>query len=303
MVIALTGATGFVGQRIVQQLRLVNHRLRCLVREDSDVSHLRSPAIELIYGDLDESESLDRLSDGAAVVVHAAAWHDGAFQQIGREQPFEHIEKNVDGSLKLLEFARTNCDQFIFISSGSVYGNPAGNAPLAEDSPRDPDTAYGAYKASVEMFCQSYARQFDFNACVLRPVAVIGAHSNAEESPYFDLVRRVIAGERIEVGSGQKAVMVEDVARAVAFVIGREDVKGQVYNLCGGWVRQQDVAQMAAKILGSGANVVGTPQSGPQHEMSSAKIIELGFRFTGQEGLNNYVRELVRAAGRVEQPS
>lgn len=302
MLIALTGATGFVGRHIVRQLRQQNHRLRCLVREESDVAHLGAPDIELVQGDLHDRGSLARLTRGATAVVHAAAWRgDGtgrSFGAIGEDHPFEHLEKNVMGSLALLELAREHARQFVFVSSGAVYGNPPGNVPLDEDYPRSPDNAYGAYKGAVEMFCLGYSRQFDFNASALRPVSVLGLHEPAEASPFFDVVRRVLNGETVETSRGRKAVMVEDVARAAAFAIGREDVKGEVFNLCDEYVREQDVARLAAEAAGVPAKINLIPQPGPQHDMPAGKIKRLGFRFGGREGLTHYVRELVAAAAR-----
>jgi len=70
--VAVTGATGFLGRRLVPALSLAGWRVRVLVRV-SPPSGLWGPAgPELVIGDLDNGEALSRLVEGAAVVIHAA---------------------------------------------------------------------------------------------------------------------------------------------------------------------------------------------------------------------------------------
>jgi nucleoside-diphosphate-sugar epimerase len=293
MKIALTGATGLVGRRTVEELTLAGHDVRCLVRPAHAARLAPAPKVELVVGDLGDAASLADLAGGCAVIVHAAVWHEGPMNQVGRELPREHYEKNVMASLTLLELARDANQQFIFISSGSVFGDPPGNDPLRDDYPRAPTDAYGSYKAAVEMFCHSHAAQFGVNACVLRPFRILGVHDRASDSPFHEVIQCVLQGDELRLSKGFKSVLVEDVARAIAFVAGRADVKGQAYNLCDGFVSQQQIARLAIEASGSGARLVDTPQITPRHQALADGIQSLGFSFGGVAGLARFVRALI----------
>ena len=71
--ILVTGATGFVGQRIVHALRSENRPVRCLVRNRSRASRLEALGCELAAGDVTDAESLARAVSGCDVVIHLVA--------------------------------------------------------------------------------------------------------------------------------------------------------------------------------------------------------------------------------------
>src|SRR5260370_25153755 len=79
MVIAVTGATGFLGRYLVRQLAASEHRLRCWYRPASDRSGFDSVAeqMEWLPGSLGETTATDRLVQGVDAVVHAAVQWPG----------------------------------------------------------------------------------------------------------------------------------------------------------------------------------------------------------------------------------
>ena len=103
--ILITGSTGFLGKHLIKVLDKKN--IKCLVRKDSNVNHLKD--IELVYGDITDANSLDKSLKGVKEVIHlAASTHD---------QSLFHIV-NVNGTKNLLEACKKNSvKRFIFISS------------------------------------------------------------------------------------------------------------------------------------------------------------------------------------------
>ncbi len=108
MKIALTGATGFIGRYVVEHLGSLGHSLRCWHRSTSDTSGFEDIArIEWIEGDLGEIESAKALVEGCDAVVHAALYRPGAGFVGAEGDVVDFVEKNVVGTLKLIEAARS----------------------------------------------------------------------------------------------------------------------------------------------------------------------------------------------------
>ena len=72
---ALTGATGFIGGALAKQLRDAGHDVVALVRDPARAGQLSDLGVELVPGDLDNKEALDRLCQGADGLFHVAGWY------------------------------------------------------------------------------------------------------------------------------------------------------------------------------------------------------------------------------------
>jgi NADH dehydrogenase len=84
-VILVTGATGFIGKRIVHELRADGRPVRCLVRDRARASFFETWGCELAQGDVTDPESLRRAVDGCETVVHLVAIITG------RPEDFERV--------------------------------------------------------------------------------------------------------------------------------------------------------------------------------------------------------------------
>ncbi|MCJ7807976.1 MAG: SDR family NAD(P)-dependent oxidoreductase, partial [Dehalococcoidia bacterium] len=69
----VTGATGFIGSHIVERLLEQGHEVRALARKTSNLSHLKSTDADIVFGDIEDYDSLVSVVDGIDVVFHAAA--------------------------------------------------------------------------------------------------------------------------------------------------------------------------------------------------------------------------------------
>ena len=107
MKIALTGITGMVGSHLIKELSKEDsdgnrHEIKALIRETSVVEHLKPyEDVDYIIGGLEDKESLEKLTNGADVVIHLAHFPGPV------KTPNELVEVNVDGSFNLLEAVRT----------------------------------------------------------------------------------------------------------------------------------------------------------------------------------------------------
>src|SRR5437868_3232567 len=102
MLIALTGATGFIGSYTAASLHRAGHQVRALVRSTSRVDHIRDVIDEFRYGDMQDPQTLAGLvADGVEAVIHNASdW------EARQQSPLRNFEHNLFASLRLLDAAR-----------------------------------------------------------------------------------------------------------------------------------------------------------------------------------------------------
>lgn len=296
MHVAITGATGFVGTYTVGKLKSAGHRIRALVRRTSRRDHIAPFVDEWIIGDFYDPQAQAGLAAGMDCIIHAAVDYDAA-----NSMPVHHINRNVAGTLQLLEAARlAGVRQFIFVSSGAAYAEILQDRRLDENHPTWPDSLYGAYKASIEPFLKAYHSQFGMNTSSWRPVAIYGIAPNINESRWIELVRAVKDGKPVSTPAGGKIVHVEDVADALTYAVGDSQVSGRFYNLVDRHMYWQVAAEVAKELTGSPSQIEDRKGPGPKNTYDTRAGIEFFERHDnhiairrGLDGVREYVRELL----------
>jgi UDP-glucose 4-epimerase len=157
--VAVTGAAGRVGRRVVRQLAQAGYQVRGLDRVRG------SEAAHYVVGDIADQRALAALLTGADIVVHLAAlmsWVESDAAAL--------FDANVTGTFRLLEAVRAaGGAEIILASSGEVYPEMAPEyLPIDEDHPRRPRSHYGVTKLLDEDMVWFYARRYDMPATVLR---------------------------------------------------------------------------------------------------------------------------------------
>jgi len=192
-VVAVTGATGFIGSALAQRLATAGWRIRVLVRPTSSRGRLAGVAADLVVGDLGDLDSLRRFVYQAEVVVHCAGAVRGASQA--------HFDRvNVEGVARLVHAAAGEhpTPRFLLVSS------------LAAREPRL--SAYAASKRRGEEVLAAGGGTIPW--AILRPPAVYGP-GDRELLPLFRWMERGVAPV---LGSGSarfSLLYVEDLADAV----------------------------------------------------------------------------------------
>ncbi|WP_082370453.1 NAD(P)H-binding protein [Novosphingobium sp. ST904] len=216
--IALTGATGFVGQCVLEEAVAAGYDVRALTRREQE----RRENVTWVRGELRDTASLSELTRGAEAIVHVAgvvSAPDAAGYEAG----------NVAGTLNLIETGvAKGIRRFVFVSSLSA---------------REPDlSAYGASKAKAEKLLR--ASPLDWT--IVRPPAIYGPR----DKEMFELFRAARWG-LVPVPKDGRASMihVEDLARLlVALIPGGEDVTGKLFEPDDGKPEGWDNAEMARAI-------------------------------------------------------
>lgn len=171
----LTGATGFIGSRVAEILRLREGlEVRALVHNPGNASRLARLDVEMVQGDLGSKTDLLALMEGCDAVIHCAigtAWGE----------PKKIFEVTVEGTRRLAKAAlKAGVKRFIHVSTMSVYGDDLQlTGWITEEQPVRPakGSVYGESKAKAERVVWYYAGK-GLPAVVFRPARVFGPFSN-----------------------------------------------------------------------------------------------------------------------------
>lgn len=173
MRIVLTGASGFVGRGLLNELLEANHQVTAVLRRQADGVDPRA-SVQVI-DDFSRSFNWGALFNRQEVVVHCAArvhiMHDTLSDPLT-----EFRRVNVDGTLNLArQAAATGVRRFIFISSIKVNGegSPVG-APYLADAQPAPADPYGISKMEAEQGLHLLATETGMEVVIIRPVLVYG---------------------------------------------------------------------------------------------------------------------------------
>jgi nucleoside-diphosphate-sugar epimerase len=268
-----------------------------LVRSTSRRDHIEQSIDEWRVGELYDPQTLAGLVAGVDTVIHNGADWDALEQG-----PVPNFERNVLGSLQLLDSARlAGVEQFIFVSSVAVYHEILADRKLDENHPTWPRGIYGAYKAAIEPHLKAYHVTYTMNTSAWRPAAVYGIDPNLKRSQWYELIDKARKGETISTSQGGKITHVQDCADALALAVGDSSVAGQFYNLVDQYMYWQVAAEFAKEISASSATIEDKKGQGPKNQFDTTKAVEffnrhnnsIGLR-RGTQGVREYVKELLK---------
>lgn len=265
------------------------------VKNDGLVDEDETDHVEWVAGSLADGNE-PSFVHGCDAVIHAALHHPGGGFRGGEGDLIEFVEKNVVGTLRLIEAASAaGVGRFIFISTCAVHEKILDDRPLDEAHPLWAASHYGAHKATIEKFVHSYGLGHSYPICALRPTGVYGVARPIQNSKWYDLVSAVVRGETVQCSRGGKEVHAADVAKAAGILLTAEGITGEAFNCYDRYVSELDVATLAKERSGSDSQILGEPRQ-PKHQIVTEKIQGLGMRFGGDELLRQTVGEMVEAA-------
>ncbi len=209
----VTGATGFVGSRLVPLLLDAGVEVRALTRSLERAAALpRASEMETVTGDITRAETLDGVAEGCDVVFHMAA--EGHVSAVSEEAEARFKLVNVTGTENLVRAcADAHVDRFVHFSSTAAMGLVRKPVVDETDEPQ-PATPYQRSKHLGEAIALSVGRETDVPVVVLRPCMVYGPGAVGEFGKMARLMRR---GMFPKVGAGRNLtplVHVDDVAAA-----------------------------------------------------------------------------------------
>ncbi len=269
----VTGATGFIGSRLVELLLGQGHEVRCLVRPGPRTARLAALGAELAWGDIRNLESVRAACRGRQWVFHNAAL-------IYHYSPRVLLRTNCQGMLNLLRgcVAAGTVQRLVYSSSVAAMG-PCPALPADEDQPLAPLAydAYGRSKRRAEESCRRFAERYGLPVTVIRMAGVYGPHS-----PLFTNGLRFLRhGLFILLGPGTSLCHfshVDDVCSALILAAAAPRAAGRTYIIVDDRpVSIRQVAARAAELLGSKPRFASVPVGAAR---SAIRLVEAACRLT-----------------------
>ncbi|HPW68022.1 MAG: NAD-dependent epimerase/dehydratase family protein [Desulfomonilia bacterium] len=168
----VTGATGFIGSRLVRELARQGMEVRSLILPGEPAGHIRDYTTDIRRGNLDEPQSLKGLLKGIDLVFHLAA----RVTDWGSRQAF--YRPILDGTRNLLEESREKGARFVYVSSIAACGLGRHLKGMREsDEACMSGVPYNDAKLEAERIVRSFHDQGLVNAVIVRPANVTGPGS------------------------------------------------------------------------------------------------------------------------------
>jgi UDP-glucose 4-epimerase len=162
--IALTGATGFIGRHLLNELPKRGYRVRVLLRRPSEVP---PGATSAVIGDIAQPCNMTTALRDVDMVIHSAGL---AHAMSGRPED-DYRTINTQATIRLAQAAeRAGVKRFVFLSSIRAQSGPVAEGILTEDMPAAPTDAYGRSKLEAEQGLSGLGLDW----AALRPVLVYG---------------------------------------------------------------------------------------------------------------------------------
>jgi nucleoside-diphosphate-sugar epimerase len=217
----VTGASGFVGSHVVDELLRSGARVRCLLRPTSSTRWLDGKPVEIARLDLSDARRMADSVRDAQWIVHAAGLTRA-------RSPAEFHAANVGGTERMLRAAmdaRGPLERFLLIGSQAAAGPSLDGRAVTETEMPQPVSPYGVSKLRSEELTLLLRDRLPVT--VIRPPAVYGPRDDA-------LLRVFVAVKRhvrpvLRAGGRFSLVHAEDLARAAVLALGHPGAKGQVY--------------------------------------------------------------------------
>ena len=221
--ILVTGASGFIGARLVEKLTADDEFVvTALVRDITKAHHLKALGVNIVVADLSNRSDIDGALKGQDVVINLV--HD--FKQSQRN--------NLRGFANLSEASiKHGVKHFVQVSSIVVYDDwPIGN--ISEESPfGQPGTEYKNTKVAIENSLQRSSKKGLLHTSILQPTIVYGPFSWL----WTDyVVEKLLSGTVVLPGNGEgicNAVYVDDVVDALVLAAKNPGLSGEKYIISG----------------------------------------------------------------------
>ena len=168
MRVLITGATGFIGSHLTEELHKKGYQIRCLIRKTSNLEWIQHLPIEYVEGDYFNFESLQQAVRDVDYIYHSA----GVTKAKNKAGYFEGNHLPTRNLLQAVLTSNQNLIRFVHISSGAAVGPSVNNESVNESTPFHPITTYGISKKIAEEECLNLMDKIPIT--IVRPPAVYG---------------------------------------------------------------------------------------------------------------------------------
>ncbi|HUD79693.1 MAG TPA: NAD-dependent epimerase/dehydratase family protein [Streptosporangiaceae bacterium] len=255
----VTGAAGFIGSHLVEQLLAAGHEVTGLDdfstgREQNLAAAAGQSQFRLVRGTILDQAAVDELTAGSDLVFHLAA-AVGAF--VIRDKTLESLRTNIHGTENVVAAASRHGARLLAASTSEIYGKNT-TIGLREDadrvigSPLKSRWSYAEAKAIDESLIDGYVRERGLRAVIVRLFNTVGPRQTGRYGmviPRF--VRQALTGQPVTVfGTGDQIrcfCHVHDVVPALMALVRSDAASGLAVNL--GSSEQVTINELARRVI------------------------------------------------------
>jgi nucleoside-diphosphate-sugar epimerase len=258
--ILLTGATGFVGQAVLEQLlEHESHKVTVVLRAARDFDRCAAHVVSDITMATDWSIALT----GQEVVIHAAARAHIMKDEVA-DPLAEYRRVNVEGALNLARQAvQAGVKRFIFISSIKVNGEQTalGYSFTPDDTPA-PEDAYGISKWEAEQGLQQLAVETGMEVVIIRPPLVYGPRVKGNLASMIRLVQKGLPLPLGSIKNQRSLVALDNLVDLIITCIDHPAAANQIFLAGDGEdISTSDLLRGVARCVGKPSRLIPVPTS------------------------------------------
>ena len=273
----ITGAAGFLGSSLANQLAREGHQVRGIDDLSTGEPQSLFEDVHFTRGDVNDRPKLWTLLQDVDCVYHLAA---RVLVSESILYPREYNAVNVGGTVSLMEAMRdVGVGRVVFISSGAVYGRQP-EQPVQEDMPPSPSSPYAVSKLAAEYYVRTIGMLWGIETVSLRVFNAYGPgqHLPPSHPPLIpNFLRQAVRGGSLVIhGDGNQTrdfVYVQDVVQAMIAAATAPEVNQSVINVGSGVETSvRSVAQQIIELAGGQAEILYTPRNDPGVDRLCADI-------------------------------
>lgn len=245
--VLVTGGPGFIGRRVVQRFVDSGHEVISFSLPGEEALPQWGGRVTMAYGDLADSDALQRAAEGCALLIHLAA-------PVGVSGRYQwQWDVIAQGTRNACEAIAAQRGRAVVASSIAVYGTHIQTQICHEDVGHGPWAgAYGRAKQGQEDVARAVCAAHDVPLTLLRPANVYGLGGSSAWGDRLIAAIRASGGAVVGDGEGNDAglVYVENLADAILLAATHDAAIGRTYNVCDeqgvSWRRFMDDMAMLA---------------------------------------------------------
>lgn len=265
--VLITGAGGFIGSHLVEQLIQRGAKVHAFVhynsRGDPGLLRLVPPEtlaqVELIAGDLRDTRAIRQAVAGCSIVFHLGALISIPYSY---RHPFEVAETNFMGTLNVLMACLDHkITRLIHTSTSEVYGT-ARQVPIKEDHPLQGQSPYSASKIGADKLVESFYCTYGLPVVTIRPFNTYGPRQSAR-AVIPTIITQAMVNSTIHLGNldtKRDFTYINDTIEGFIKTAVAMNVEGKTFNLGTGIeIRIGDLVKKITRQIGRPVKIIVDP--------------------------------------------
>jgi len=257
--VLVTGADGFIGSHLVEQMIKIGYNVRAFVLYNSynswgwldclDVEIKKT--LEIFTGDIRDPYGVKKAMQDCEIVLHLAALIAIPYSY---HSPDTYVDTNIKGTLNILQAARElGVSKVVHTSTSEVYGT-ACFVPITEEHPLRGQSPYSASKIGADQLALSFYDSFNLPVAIIRPFNTYGPRQSARAIIPTIITQIANGKSNIELGSlhpTRDFNYIKDVVSGFITIMNSDKSVGEVINIGSNYeISIGETAQLIADIMG-----------------------------------------------------